>query len=226
MDGAGRPAAFTLGMVDNDEMSLWSLERIIRERIPQATLLWTTRDGSQALSYASNPDMQPDVMMVDMSMEVLSGLTVCRRIRRAGDEVSLLAITSFALAVYAADASRAGAQGIATKNDEEDLIAGLTAVADGGVYGGDGFETAPMAHFRLENAPATVQDMLTTREAQTMDLLAEGLDDETIAQRLSVSRDTVRKHVQTSMHKLGVNTRWQALLRWTGSEKNGRRYAL
>lgn len=226
MDGAGRPAAFTLGMVDNDEMSLLSLKRIIEERLPQAVLIWTTRDGSQALAYAANPDTQPDVMMVDMSMETLSGLTVCRRIRRAGDEVALLAVTAFALPVYSEDAGRAGAQGIASKNDEDDLVAGLAAVADGGTYGGDGFETAPMAHFRLENAPTSLQDMLTTREAQTMDLLAEGLDDETIAQRLSVSRDTVRKHVQTSMHKLGVNTRWQALLRWTGSEKNGRRYAL
>ncbi|KAB8290619.1 Two component transcriptional regulator [Bifidobacterium avesanii] len=226
MDETGSTGTFTVGIADNDALSLRSLERIIAERVPDATVLWTTQEGPQAVIYATSQRTQPDVLMVDMSMESMPGLMICRRIRRATNEVPMLAITSFTLGLYAEDAGRCGAQGIASKNNENDLVAGLNAVVDGGTYGEGGFETAAMAHYRLECAPATVEDMLTTREAQTMDLLAEGLDDEMIAKRLQIGRDTVRKHVQTAMHKLGVSTRWQALLRWSGSEKNGRRYVL
>lgn len=226
MNGTGSTGAFTVGIADNDALSLRSLERIIAERIPEAAVLWTVQDGAQSVIYATNRTTQPDVMMVDMSMESMPGLTICRRVRRATNEVPLLAITSFTLDLYAEDAGRCGAQGIASKNDENDLVRGLNAVVDGGTYGDGGFETAAMAHYRLEYEPATLRDTLTTRETQTMDLLAEGLDDEVIAKRLQIGRDTVRKHLQTAMHKLGVNTRWQALLRWSGSEKDGRRYVL
>lgn len=219
--GLRRNAPFTVGIVDNDVLSLRSLEQVVGERVPLAKVLWSTHDGARAVALALDGDARPDVAMVDMSMEPLSGLTVCRRIRRGADAVGLLAITSFPLNAYARDAGNAGAQGIASKNDEDDLIAGLLAVVDGGTYGGDAFESAELSHYRLSQESSL--GLLSLREEQVMGLLGDGLGDEDIARELGVGRDTVRKHVQTAMRKLGAHTRWQALVRWFGDERNGRR---
>lgn len=216
---------FSVGLVDNDPFALRSMEDLVRDRLPQVRIAWATGDGAVAIRYATQADTQPDVAVVDMSMETVTGLSVCRRIRRDNDVVRLLAVTSFSLDVYAEDAGRAGAQGIVGKGDGDELIVALDAVAHGHTYGDGGFESAAMAHYRLSHAEAESADVLTLREVEVMNLLAEGLDDAETAQRLDVGRDTVRKHLQTAMRKLGARSRVQAVLRWMGSERHGRRFS-
>lgn len=218
--------SFSVGLVDNDPLALKAIECTIREGLPRAEVIWATGDGFAAVRYATQAETQPDVAVVDMSMETVTGLAVCRRIRRDNDVVRLLAITSFSLNVYAEDAGRAGAQGIVGKGDGDELLVALDAVAQGHTYGDGGFEPASMAHYRLLHSESESVDVLTPREIEVMNLVSEGLGDDDVAHRLGMGRDTVRKHMQAAMRKLNVRNRVQAVLRWLGSERHGRRFSL
>lgn len=205
---------FILGIVDNDEITLRSLAREIKELIPAMRIAWLTSSGAEAVRKALGP-VKPNIVLVDMSMEDMPGLMVCRRIRQRTDQVKLLAMTSFSLEVYRERAVRAGAQGIVSKSSEPDIIRGLLAMARNETYG-DTFESAALSHIRLRSAPQTQQDLLSGRETQVMDLVSEGLDDRQIAAQLNIAEPTVRKHAQTVMRKLHVHNRVQAVLRWLG----------
>lgn len=125
-------------MVDNDRQSLISLRSLVHDLVPEATMVWAVDDGLQAIRAACGEDRQlavPDVLMVDMSMELIPGKTVIRRIRRVNDTMALLAMTSFSRDAFGDIAAQAGAQGIVDKNDERDIATGLRCVADGGMYG-------------------------------------------------------------------------------------------
>ncbi|MBT1179513.1 LuxR C-terminal-related transcriptional regulator [Bifidobacterium vespertilionis] len=209
---------FTVAIVDNDPMSLKSITSLVASSLPQVRILWAVEQGSQAVCLATKSDSQPNVLLVDMSMEDMPGSMVCRRIRRATDQVSLLAMTSFSVQIYADQAWRNGAQGIVGKGDGDELIRALLAVANGSTYGDGGFESEALSHFRIQSSRLTKKDLLSDREIQVMDLLAEGLEDNEIAEKLSIGRTTVRKHLQSVKQKLGARNRIQMVLRWVKSE--------
>lgn len=129
--------------------------------------------------------------MADMSMELIPGKTVIRRIRRVDDTMALLAMTSFSRDAFGDIAAQAGAQGIVDKNDERDIATGLRCVADGGMYGPYGFESANLAGFRIASSRLTWDETVSDRELQVMDLVAEGLTDDAIARRLAITPATV-----------------------------------
>ena len=210
---------FALAMVDNDRQSLISLRSLVHDLVPEATMVWAVDDGLQAIRAACGEDRQlavPDVLMVDMSMELIPGKTVIRRIRRVNDTMALLAMTSFSLDAFGDIAAQAGAQGIVDKNYERDIATGLRCVADGGTYGPYGFESANLAGFRIASSRLAWDETVSDRELQVMDLVAEGLTDDVIARRLAITPATVRKHMQSAMRKLHVDNRVQAVLRWRG----------
>lgn len=130
--------------------------------------------------------------------------------------MALLAMTSFSRDTFGDIAAQAGAQGIVDKNDERDIATGLRCVADGGMYGPYGFESANLAGFRIASSRLTWDETVSDRELQVMDLVAEGLTDDAIARRLAITPATVRKHMQSAMRKLHVDNRVQAVLRWRG----------
>lgn len=206
-------------MVDNDRQSLISLRSLVHDLVPEATMVWAVDDGLQAIRAACGEDRQlavPDVLMADMSMELIPGKTVIRRIRRVDDTMALLAMTSFSRDAFGDIAAQAGAQGIVDKNDERDIATGLRCVADGGTYGPYGFESANLAGFRIASSRLAWDETVSDRELQVMDLVAEGLTDDVIARRLAITPATVRKHMQSAMRKLHVDNRVQAVLRWRG----------
>ena len=209
---------FTVAIVDNDPMSLKSITSLVSSSLPQVRILWAVEQGSQAVCLATKSESQPNVLLVDMSMEDMPGSMVCRRIRRATDQVSLLAMTSFSVQIYADQAWRNGAQGIVGKGDGDELIRALLAVANGSTYGDGGFESGALSHFRIQSSRPTKKDLLSDREIQVMDLLAEGLEDDEIAEKLSIGRTTVRKYLQSVKQKLGARNRIQMVLRWVKSE--------
>lgn len=222
LDERAQAATFSVGLVDNDTMSLKSLETIVRERLPRVRLLWAQPDGNEAVRLCRDEATRPDVVLMDMSMETLPGVVACRRIRRYDGSVKLLAITCYATKVFVDAAAQSGAQGISTKNDENELVAATLAVASGGTYGKGMFESAESAHIRLSSQTGGNDDVLSVRESEVMNLIAQGMLDEDIAGQLGVSVATVRKHAQTASHKMGVHNRVQAMLAWIGINNDGR----
>lgn len=206
----------TIGIVDNDRFVLPSLKTSITELLPEANVVWTTTDGGEAVRYCLHADTRPKVLLADMSMEGVSGISVCRRIRTRIGKVGILAMTAYSLDKYAAKASLAGAQGIVGKSDEQRIVSALRTVASGGTWG-DGFESSMTAHVRLKHQTG-MSATLTDREFEIMDSFAAGMSIKAIAEMLNIMPETVKKHGQKAMHKLGATSRWQAVALWLNSE--------
>ena len=206
----------TIGIVDNDRFVLPSLKTSIAELYPDARVIWTTSDGGEAVQNCLHASTRPKVLLVDMSMEGVSGISVCRRIRTRISKVGLLAMTDYSLDKYTEKASLAGAQGIVGKADEQQIVTALRTVASGGTWG-EGFESPLTAHVRLKNQ-VSMSSVLTDREFEIMDSFAAGMSIQAISETLNITPETVKKHGQRAMHKLGATSRWQAVALWLNSE--------
>ena len=199
----------TVGIVDNDRFVLPSLKTSIEELSDDMQVIWTTSDGGQAVTNCLTAATRPKVLLADMSMEGVSGISVCRRIRTRIGKVGILAMTAYSIDKYAEKASLAGAQGIVGKSDDQQIVTAIRTIASGGTWG-DGFEIALTAHVRLKNQ-ISVNAVLTDREFEVMDSFAAGMSIQAIAETLNITPETVKKHGQRAMHKLGANSRWQAV---------------
>lgn len=112
----------TVGIVDNDRFVLPSLKTSIEELSDDMQVIWTTSDGGQAVSNCLTASTRPKVLLADMSMEGVSGISVCRRIRTRIGKVGILAMTAYSIDKYAEKASLAGAQGIVGKSDDQQIV--------------------------------------------------------------------------------------------------------
>jgi DNA-binding NarL/FixJ family response regulator len=173
-------------------------------------LVATAADGEEALKLAA--EHNPDVVLMDLRMPRMDGIEAIRRLAARGT-------ASIALTTYADDASvlgalRAGARGYLTKDAGADEIkAAVEAVARGEAA----LDPAIQHHvLAAVSAPVEVErelpDELTPREAEVLGLIAEGLTNGEIAERLVVSAATVKSHVNHIFAKIGARDRAQAVV--------------
>ncbi|WP_181281123.1 response regulator transcription factor [Bifidobacterium callitrichos] len=202
----------SIAIVDNDVLSLESMQRLLTNRLPLVRISWTATSGREALSLSLAGERVPSLLLLDMSLEGVQGTSVCRRIRKESSRFPILAMTSFSLNVYEAKAKSAGAQGLVSKNSEDNLVRGISLVLRDGSL--PGFETRHIAHARIVSEKNS-SPRLTLREEEIINLSAdEGLLDSEIADKLYISEATVRKHMQHIMQKLGARTARQAVAKW------------
>jgi DNA-binding NarL/FixJ family response regulator len=176
-------------------------------------------DGHEAVRLAAKT--QPDVILMDIRMPGMNGIQATRRIlaEAAAPAPRVLVLTTFDLDEYVYGALRAGASGFLLKDSgPERLLAAVTSVG-----GGDAL-FAPSVTRRLVEAFAhrasfepgvrTPPDLgaLTIREAEVLRLVARGLTNLEIADRLSISEATVKTHLNRTMTKLDLNSRAQAVV--------------
>jgi len=159
-----------------------------------------------------------DVMVMDARMPRMDGVTATRQIRQAGDRPRVLMLTTFDLDEYAFAALKAGASGFLLKDvPPEELLFAIRAVHSGDAV------VAPSTTRRLLDrfAPmlpagdaqaASELEELTERERQVLILVAQGLSNAELAQRLFVSEATVKTHVGRILAKLGLRDRVQAVV--------------
>lgn len=173
-------------------------------------------DGDTAVGLAKT--LVPDVVLMDIRMPGCDGLTATQQI--TSDQrlatVRVVVLTTFALDEYLFDALRAGASGFVLKDTEPaDLVAAVRVVASG-----DSLISPPMtrrliAEFAAkakQPRPAVELDILTDREREVMALVAGGLNNDEIAERLYMSPATARTHVSRAMTKLGARDRTQLVV--------------
>jgi DNA-binding NarL/FixJ family response regulator len=173
-------------------------------------------DGSDAVRLVMS--LVPDVVLMDIRMPRCDGLEATRRI--VADErlaqVKIIILTTFDLDEYIFDALRAGASGFLVKDIEPiDLIRGIQAVARGDALLSPGVTRRLIAEFAtLTSKTGIVPDLgaLTEREREVMALVAGGLSNEEIAERLVVSPATAKTHVSRAMVKLGARDRAQLVV--------------
>jgi DNA-binding NarL/FixJ family response regulator len=192
--------------------------RLILEIEPDLEVVGEAADGAEAV--AACLDLHPDVVLMDVRMPGLDGIAATKRITEDPDAppTRVVMLTTFDMDQYVYDALQAGASGFLLKDVQPELlIAGIRAV-----HAGDSL-LAPAVTRRLiksfldsapvrERAPSPALNALTSRERETLQLLARGLTNAEIAAELFVSETTVKTHVGRVLVKLGLRDRVQAVI--------------
>jgi DNA-binding NarL/FixJ family response regulator len=168
-------------------------------------------DGAQAVALAE--ELEPDVVLMDLRMPVLDGTQATARILAAHPGIAVLVLTTFADDDSILGALRAGARGYLTKDaGRSDLETAIRSVSQGQSTFAP--EVGALLIGRISDAPRRAAERfptLTAREAEVVDLIAEGLSNGEIAARLFVSVATVKTHVNTIFAKLAVRDRAQLI---------------
>jgi DNA-binding NarL/FixJ family response regulator len=175
-------------------------------------LVGTAADGEEALALAREHD--PDIVLMDLRMPRLDGIEAIRRLAARGERPRAIALTTFADDASVLGALRAGARGYLTKDaGAEEIRAAVEAVARGEAALDPAVQHHVVAALSAPAADAPeLPDELTPREAEVLGLIAAGLTNAEIADRLVVSAATVKSHVNHIFAKIGARDRAQAVV--------------
>ena len=170
-------------------------------------------DGAEALELISAD--QPDVVLMDLKMPVMNGIHATREIKKSYPEIKVLVLTTFGEDEWVFDAVRSGADGYLLKGTpREKLVAAVKGTAAGETHIDPAVGGKLLAQVAKDTSPrdTTVASELSDRELEVLKLLALGLTNAEIAERLYLTRGTVRNYVSAILTKLGVEDRTQAAI--------------
>jgi DNA-binding NarL/FixJ family response regulator len=201
-------------------------QRLVRESL--ATLLGllggielvaTASDGEEALALTGRH--RPDVVLMDLRMPRMDGIEATRRLRERQPDVRVIALTTYADDESVLGALRAGARGYLTKDaSSDDIHTAILTVAAGAAALDPAVQNHVVAALSDDagrsGAPSAsaapgLPDDLTPREAEVLALIAEGLTNTEIAERLVVSPTTIKSHINHLFAKAGLRDRTQAV---------------
>jgi DNA-binding NarL/FixJ family response regulator len=197
---------------DDQAVVCEGLEMIL-EADPEIEVVGLAYDGSEALELI--PISRPELVLMDLKMPVMNGIHATREIKKRHPEIKILVLTTFGEDEWVFDAVRSGADGYLLKGTPRDkLVFAVKGTAAGEAYidpAVGGKLLAQVAH----NPPpgeTTVTADLSDRELEVLKLLAQGLNNAEIAERLYLTRGTVRNYVSAILNKLDVEDRTQAAI--------------
>ena len=174
---------------------------------PELEVIDEAVDGAEAVKKAK--ESKPDVVLMDLLMPVMDGITAIGIIRRELPDTEVIALTSVLEDSSVIGAVRAGAIGYLLKDTESDeLCRAIKAAAAGQVQLSPKAAARLMREVRAPDSPET----LTERETEVLRLLAQGQSNKEIAHALSIGEKTVKTHVSNILSKLSVPSRTQAAL--------------
>ncbi len=168
-------------------------------------------DGDEALELAS--ELEPDVILMDLVMPRLDGVSAMRQLRERGGRGSksrVIVLTSFLEDERLLPALEAGAAGYLLKNSQPAELARAVRAAHAGDAVIDPTVAARLVHALADRPRAGALDELTTREREVLALIAQGRSNKRIALELGISEKTVKTHVGHVLAKLDVTDRTQA----------------
>jgi DNA-binding NarL/FixJ family response regulator len=172
-------------------------------------------DGEQAIVCAA--ELAPDLILLDLSMPGLDGLSALPRLREAAPNCEVVVLTASGTEENLLGAIRGGAAGYLLKSEPPERIVGfLRGVANGeaalsGAVARRLLEQVRAGGGRSSGVPDSIAAVLSARELEVLLLLDEHLGTDDIAKRLFISEHTVRSHVKSLLRKLGVSSRRDAL---------------
>jgi DNA-binding NarL/FixJ family response regulator len=202
-------------LVCDDQALVRSGFRLILETREDIEVVGEAEDGREAIELARQLD--PDVILMDVRMPNLDGVEATRRLVAAGSRARILILTTFDLDEYVFAALRSGASGFLLKDvHPPQLVDAIRVVAAGEAL------LAPTVTRRLldrfahtlpgDDEKPPQLDSLTERELEILKLLAGGLSNAELAQRLFLSETTVKSHISSVLRKLGLRDRVQAVV--------------
>ncbi|WP_310376377.1 response regulator transcription factor [Catenuloplanes atrovinosus] len=175
----------------------------------------TAADGAAAVELAAAA--RPDVVIMDIRMPGMDGLAATRLVTAGEQPPKVLVLTTFDLDAYVFEALRAGASGFLLKDaDPEELLSAIRVIAAGEALLDPAVTGRLIAAFAAGGGPVAGEPPeltgLTPRERDVLTLIAEGLSNAEIADRLGVGVGTVKTHVNALFSKIGVRDRVQATI--------------
>jgi DNA-binding NarL/FixJ family response regulator len=178
--------------------------RALFERLPNVKVVGEGRDGQETLEIIERE--LPDIAFVDISMPILDGLSLIRRVSSLNGRVRLIVLSMYSAESYVSEALRAGASGYLLKQnaDLSELQLAIESVMDGGRYLTPAISRQVVDGFLRSQHPETRQT-LTPRQREILRLIGEGHGTKEIAYRLNISAKTVDTHRAELMERLGIH---------------------
>ncbi len=169
------------------------------------------RDGAEAVELAAS--LRPDVILMDVSMPEIDGVEATRQIRERQADVCIVMLTMHADQDVLADAIRAGANGYLVKDCSTDEIASaIETVAGGETALSPRLAASMLAEVRRQEDQAEQTRVITKREEEVLQHIADGCSTPEVAERLYISQKTVKNHLASIYQKLDARDRTQAVL--------------
>lgn len=177
--------------------------RMILAAQPDMEIAGEAGNGREAVELAQK--LKPDVVVMDVAMPELNGIEATRRLIELAPRARVLALSMHKDAVYVREILRAGARGYLLKDSADaDLIAAVRAIAKGEGYLSPGVSDAVLSDYRRHVTDPL--DLLTSREREVLQLIAEGKTNKEIATLLNLSVYTVEAHRGRLMEKLNLHS--------------------
>ena len=200
-------------LADDHTLVRQGLRRILEEQ-PDWQVVADTGNGRDAVTLAS--DLQPDVVILDIGMPQLNGLEAARQITKKVPAARVLILSMHADEVHITKAVEAGAVGYLVKDSADtELVKAVTATAEGKSYFSPAAAAVLLDEYRRSLARRGITDryeLLSEREREVLQLIAEGHSTKSIASVLGISPGTVETHRSHLFEKLDLHSIAEAVL--------------
>jgi DNA-binding NarL/FixJ family response regulator len=194
----------------DDHTAVRQALRVMLEAEADIVVVGEASDGAEGIAAAAR--LQPDVTIVDLAMPGTGGLAAIPELRRVAPRSAILVFTMHHNAAYVHEAMRAGARGYVLKSaPKEELGAAIRALRAGGGYLQPEITGTVLRRLMGDARVAGEHGLLTVREIQVLEFVADGKSNKEIAAALSIAEDTVKTHLRRLFEKLGAADRAQAV---------------
>ena len=194
-------------IIDDDNLVSLSLKTIL-EASNQVEVVGLGSNGKEAIALYN--EWKPDVLLMDIRMEEMTGLEAGQEILKQNSEAKILFLATFSDDEYIVKALHMGAKGYILKQNFESIVPALMAVHNGQTVFGDAItEKLPDLMNNSSKEPDFKNYDITEKEMEIIRLVADGLNNKEIAEKLFLSEGTVRNYLSTILEKLGVRDRTQ-----------------
>jgi RNA polymerase sigma factor (sigma-70 family) len=188
--------------------------RLLLEQYPELAVVGEAANGREAVTMAAA--LSPQIVVLDVAMPILNGIEAAEQILKVNSKMGIIVLTMHADESYLLRALNVGVKGYLLKESaEEDLLLAIKAVANGKPFFSRAInETLLEDYMRMlkQQGLSDTFDLLTAREKEVLQLLAEGKTNKEVAQLLDVSPYTVESHRTNLMQKLGIHNTAEIVL--------------
>ncbi|MTI66885.1 MAG: response regulator transcription factor [Firmicutes bacterium] len=200
-------------IADDHSLMRQGLKQIL-ELEDKIDVIGQASDGKEALDKTIS--MKPDVILLDINMPEITGIEVLRRLKDIGTDSKIIMLTIHDDREYLYETVNIGADGYVLKDSDSDtLIKAIKDVNEGETYIQPNLASLLVRKYSTkEDNPKekTKKDLLTRREYEVIGLIAEGMNNREIAEKLFISEKTVKNHVSNIFKKIQVSDRVQAAI--------------
>ena len=193
-------------LVDDHKITRQGL-RMLLEKEEDMEVIAEAEEGREAVRLAE--ELVPDVVIMDVSMPDLNGVEATRRIVSENPDIRVVALSMHSDTLFVTEMLKSGACGYLLKDCAfEELARAIHAVMDGKTYLSPSISGVVIEDYvhRLSKAPVSKSDVLTAREREVLQLLAEGKSTKQMALKLHISIKTIETHRRQIMDKLNIHT--------------------